>query len=137
MGIKQCCGSGMFIPDHGFEYFPSRYEFFHPGSEFFPSRIPDLHKRINNFHPKKLFLSFRKYDPNCSSRIRILIFYPSRIPGSKKAPDPGSGILVLTDTKVLTSSSESAWTPLSLGTASVILRPPVDRRELGSSIPPP
>jgi hypothetical protein len=31
-----------------------------------------------------------KYDPGCSSRIRILIFYPSRIlnPGVKKAPIP-------------------------------------------------
>jgi hypothetical protein len=38
--IKQCCGSGMFfpIPD------PT---FFHPGSEFVPSRIPDP----NLFHP--------------------------------------------------------------------------------------
>ncbi len=37
-----------------------------------------------------MFLSSRKYDPGCSSRIRILIFYPSRIPdpGVKKAPDP-------------------------------------------------
>ncbi len=41
---------------------------------------------------KKLFLSSRKYDPGCSSRIRILIFSPSQIPdpGIKKAriPDP-------------------------------------------------
>ncbi len=31
------------------------------------------------------------------SRIRILTFYPSRIPdpGVKKAPDPGSGTLIL------------------------------------------
>jgi hypothetical protein len=41
-----------------------------------------------------LVLSSRKYDPRCSSRIRILIFYPSRIPypGSKhhrvSDPDP-------------------------------------------------
>ncbi len=56
----QCCGSGMFIPDSNFLY---------PGSW-----IPD---------PKKWFLSSRKYDPGCSSRIRVLIFYPSRI------PDPG------------------------------------------------
>jgi hypothetical protein len=43
--------------------------------------------------PKKWFLSSRKYDPVCSSRIRMLTFYPSRIPdpGVKKAPDPGSG----------------------------------------------
>ncbi len=30
-----------------------------------------------------MFLSSRKYDPGCSSRMRILIFYPSQI------PDPG------------------------------------------------
>jgi hypothetical protein len=29
---SECCGSGMFIPD--------------PGSECFPSRIPDPHRRI-------------------------------------------------------------------------------------------
>ncbi len=31
----QCCGSGMFLPD--------------PGSEFFPSQIPDTHQRIEVF----------------------------------------------------------------------------------------
>jgi hypothetical protein len=37
-----------------------------------------------------MFLSSWKYEPGCSSRIRILNFYPSRIPdpGVKKAPDP-------------------------------------------------
>ncbi len=67
--------------------------FFSPGSEFFPFRIPDPHQRILVFLSKKLFLSSRKDDPGCSSRIRILIVYPSRIPdpGIKKAPDPGSG----------------------------------------------
>jgi hypothetical protein len=36
------------------------------------------------------------------SRIRILTFYPSRIPGPgiKKAPDPGSGSATLTLTSV-------------------------------------
>ncbi len=66
--------------------------------------IPDP----NFFHPgtssknlciltQKLFLSSRKYDPGCSSRIRILIFYPSRIQGVKKAPDPGSATQVFTN----------------------------------------
>jgi hypothetical protein len=38
-----------------------------------------------------------KFDPGCSSRIRILIFYPSRIQGSKRhrIPDPGSGSATL------------------------------------------
>jgi hypothetical protein len=69
----------------------SGYGMFVPGSEFFPSRIPDF------FHPgsasknlsiltPKMFLNSRKYDPGCSSRIRILIFaHPgSRIQGSKR-----------------------------------------------------
>jgi hypothetical protein len=43
-----------------------------------------------------MFHSSRKYDPSCSSRIRILIFYPSRIPdqGVKKTPDIGSATLL-------------------------------------------
>jgi hypothetical protein len=98
----QCCGSGMFIPD--------------PGSEFFPSRIPDpncLHpgsriliKEFKYFNPKKgkkkWFLSSKKYDPGCSSRIPDpdADFLPSRIPGSKRhpIPDPGSGSATLIPT---------------------------------------
>ncbi len=60
--------------------------FSHPGSEFFPSRI-----RIK-IYSKKGVLSSRKYDSDCSFRIRILPFYPFRTrnpyPGVKKAPDP-------------------------------------------------
>ncbi len=55
--------------------------------------IPDLgskksesaSKNLSIFYPKKLFPSSRKYDPGCSSRIRILTFYP------KKEPDLRSG----------------------------------------------
>jgi hypothetical protein len=58
----------------------------YPGSDFFPSRIPDPNffhpgstsKNLNILTPKN-FLSSRKYDTGCSSRIRNLIFYPSRI----------------------------------------------------------
>ncbi len=73
----QCCGSGMFIPDSNF---------FHPGSA-----KNNLSILIPNW------LSCREYAPDCSSRIRILTFYPSRIPdrGVKKAPDPGSATLLL------------------------------------------
>jgi hypothetical protein len=58
----------------------------HPGSRI---RI----KGFKYFNPKKLkkwFLSSGKYDPGCSSRIRMLTFYPSRIQGSKRhrIPDP-------------------------------------------------
>ncbi len=70
--------------------------FFHPGSQI-PDRnfsIPDPGSASKNLSilTQKWFLTSRKYDPSCSSRIRILTFYPSRIldPGVKKAPDPGS-----------------------------------------------
>jgi hypothetical protein len=43
-----------------------------PGSELFPSRIHI--KEFKYFNPKKWFLSYRKYDSGCSSRIRILTF---------------------------------------------------------------
>ncbi len=56
-------------------------DFFRPGSELFPSRIRI--EEFKYFKPKKLYLSSREYDLGCSSRIRILIFYPSRISGSK------------------------------------------------------
>ncbi len=61
-------------------------------SEFFPSRI---RIKKSSILTKKLFLSSRKYDPGCSSRIRI--FNPSRIPdpGVNKALDPGSGSATL------------------------------------------
>jgi hypothetical protein len=53
------------------------------------SRIPIRIKEFKYFEPKKLFLSSWKYDPGCSSRIGILIFYPTR------APDPGFGSTTL------------------------------------------
>ena len=47
---------------------------------------------------KKWFLSSKKYDPGCSSRIQDpdADFLPSRIldPGVKKAPNPGSQIRI-------------------------------------------
>ncbi len=74
----QCCGSGMFIPDPNF---------FHPGSA------------SKYFNPKKWFLSSRKYDTACSSRIRIPDPDPEFLtipdPGVKKAADPGSGSATL------------------------------------------
>jgi hypothetical protein len=79
----------MFVPDPIFFHSGSRILdqiFFLPGSRI---RI----KELKYFDPKNCFLSSRKYDPGCSSRIRILIFRPSRIPdpGVKKdrIPDPG------------------------------------------------
>ncbi len=52
-----------------------------PGSKRFRIPDPDQHQRIYVFYSKKFFLSSRKYDPGCSSRILILIFYPSRRAG--------------------------------------------------------
>jgi hypothetical protein len=62
--FKQCGGSGIFIPDPGSDFFPSRIQ--NPGSELTPSRIPDPPQRISNLipkKPKKWFLSSKKYDP--------------------------------------------------------------------------
>ncbi len=64
----------------------------YPGSEFFTSRIPIRIKELIIFQPKKWFLSSRKYDPDCSSRIRIPDpdpdFLPIPDPGVERAPDP-------------------------------------------------
>ncbi len=81
----QCCGSGVFIPDTGSEL---------------TIQIPDsgskrswnlgsasASKNLSIFYPKKLFLSSRKYDPECSSRTPNPDFFPLQIPdpGVKKA----------------------------------------------------
>jgi hypothetical protein len=78
--------------------------FYHPGSELSPSRIPDpgsSSKNLSILTPqkrKKWFLSSKKYDPGCSSRIpdQDADFLPSWIPdpGVKKAPNPGSRIRI-------------------------------------------
>jgi hypothetical protein len=81
----------------------------YPGSEIIPSRIPDKNffrpaSRIQIFSipdtdsaSKNLSILTQNNGFKRTSRIRILIFYPSRIPdpGVKKAPDPGSGSTVL------------------------------------------
>ncbi len=67
-----------------------------PGSELSPSRIPNPHQRIKYFNPKKCkkkwFLSSKKYDPGCSSRIRMLTFSHPGSRGQKgtqsRIPDP-------------------------------------------------
>ncbi len=48
------------------------------------------------FNPKNLNLSSQKYDPGCSSRIRILGFYryPSRIPDPRVKKGTGSWIRI-------------------------------------------
>ncbi len=78
----------------GSEFFDPKSEFFYPGSEFFH---PGSRNHIKELLHKKLFRSSRKNDPRCSSWIRILNFYPSRIPdpGVRKATESGSAPLIL------------------------------------------
>jgi hypothetical protein len=85
----------------GSVFFPSRIRIFPIPDPFFSIRIrifsiPDPHLRNKYFNPKKWFLSTQKYDPGWASRIRILIFYQSRIPdlGSKGQKDTGSRIRI-------------------------------------------
>jgi hypothetical protein len=59
--------------------------FFYPGSEFFHPGSREY------FNQKNWFISSRKDDPGCSSRMRILFFLPIPNFEVKKAPDPGSG----------------------------------------------
>jgi len=84
----------MFIPDprSRIRLFPSRIL-------IFPSQIRI--KEFKYYNPKKLYLSFRKYDPGCSSRIRILTFYPSGIPDPGGQKGTGSRILRNTGRTVL------------------------------------
>ncbi len=116
--IHQCCGSGMFIPD-------SR-------SQCFPSWIPDPNSFHHGMDPGSasrnliiLAQKYWKYDLGCSSRIRILSFYPSRIPdpGFKKAPDPGSATLP-NHCRFIHSSIRRSWRP----TPSPAARPAIAYR---------
>jgi hypothetical protein len=75
------------IPDPGSDFFPSWIpdpNFFHPGSRI---HIKDF-KYLN---PKNGFLSSWKYEPGCSSWIRIRDPDPDFVP----IPDPGSGSATL------------------------------------------
>ncbi len=77
---QQCCGCGMFIPDPNF---------FHPGS---------ASKNLSIFFTQKIVLRSRKYDPGCSSRIRIPDPDPDFLtisdPGSRDQKGPGSRIRI-------------------------------------------
>jgi hypothetical protein len=84
----------------------------YPGSRFQLFSIPDpgsSSKNLSILTPKKAkkwFLSSKKYDPGCSSRIPDpdADFLPSRIPdpGVKKALNPGSRIRIrITDHQCL------------------------------------
>jgi hypothetical protein len=73
---------------------PKYPNFFHLGSRVKKISYPGSGSASKDVSTliQKMFLSSQKYDPGCSSWIRILIFYPSRIPdpGSKRhrIPDP-------------------------------------------------
>jgi hypothetical protein len=107
----------MYIPDPTF-FHPKIPDpnCLHPGSRIrikeFKNFNPKKPKKLFLKKPKKWFLSSRKYDPGCSSRIRMLTFYPSRIPdpGVKKAPDPGSGSATL-HIMLVFLGRESKWGP--------------------------
>jgi hypothetical protein len=79
----------------GSEFFPSRipdpnFSIPDPGSEFFPSRIPDPHQRIKAFSPPKIV---SKLSEICSGLIipdPDPDFLPIPDPGVQKAPDTGS-----------------------------------------------
>ncbi len=83
--MKQCCGSGMFIPD---PLFPSRIP--DPGSERFWIHF----KQLNILTPKNCFQAFGirsgMFIPD-----KDLNFLPLPDPEVKKGPDPGSGSATL------------------------------------------
>jgi hypothetical protein len=56
-----------------------------PGFEFIHPRSGSESKNLSILTPKKLFLSCRKYDLGCSSRI------PDPDPDLFPIPDPGTG----------------------------------------------
>ncbi len=69
--------------------------------------IPDPHQRIKVFLPKKLFLSCRKYDLGCSSRIRIQIFTH---PGSRIQGQKGTGSRIrIYNTAFMSSITQVLW----------------------------
>jgi hypothetical protein len=66
----------------------------------FPSRIQgqkdfgSASRNLSIFSSKNCFLSSRKYDPGCSSRIRILILFRIPDPRVKNSSNPGSRIRI-------------------------------------------
>jgi hypothetical protein len=72
------------------------------------SRIRIRINEFKYFNPK-LFLGSRKYDPECSSRIHILIFIPIPDPGSRgqkrhRIPDPQHWYHTLSKKEMLNSA---------------------------------
>ncbi len=80
--------------------------------------IPDPHKRIKYFNPKKLFLSSRKYDPGCSSRIRFLIFLTIPDPGCRDQKGHWSRIRIRNTDSLSWWMTKRWWTPVCSGVGS-------------------
>jgi hypothetical protein len=89
---NQYCGSGMFIPDHGSDFFPFRIpdpNFFHPGSRIRIKEFKYLnHKMVSKL--SEIWSGFYIPDPDPESGS---CFLPIPDPVVKKAPDPGSATL--------------------------------------------
>ncbi len=80
MSVLRITGLTLSISDPG-------TEFFHPG--------PRIHiKEFKKFNPKKWFLSSRKYDPGCLSRIPDPYFLPILNPGPRGEKGTGSRIRI-------------------------------------------
>jgi hypothetical protein len=96
----QCCGSGMFIPNPGSDFFPSRI--LDPGSKV--DKIPDPHQR------NKVFLT--QITDNKFSNIRSGIFIPDPGSGFFSIPDPGSRIRIrIPDPGAKKASDPGSWIP--------------------------
>jgi hypothetical protein len=82
--------------------------FSHPRSRIRTFSIPDPGSASKNL---SIFLSSRKYDSGCSSRILDpdADFLPIPDPGVKKAPDPGSGSATLLNTYLCDFHLRRKW----------------------------
>jgi hypothetical protein len=96
-----CCGSGIFIPDPGSEFFhPVPGSLLDPGSKRFPdpeSGFASASKNLSIFTQKIVSKISEKLSGMFVPDPDLDFFYPSQIPdpGVKKAPDPGSGSATL------------------------------------------
>ncbi len=106
----QWCGSGMCIPDPASEFF-----LLDPGSEKSPSQIADPASASKNLiilitkKSKKMFLSCKKYDPGCSSRI------PDPDANFLPIPDPGSRGQKGTRSWIWICNTENCYNFLKIG----------------------
>ena len=92
-----------------------------PASELSPSRIPDPHEKILIIlTQKKNFLSSKKCDPSCSSRIRMLTFSHPGSRGQKGASNPGSGSATLGSGMETVRILDMGWKKSDPGSATLV-----------------